>query len=186
MKFLLPSIIAGAGVIAGAFGGNMLKPTAEAGSPVMAGGDEDASGSGQNDDGQAAEGDTYGKKDKKAKKDSRSSKSGASKDVSYYKFSREFVIPIMRDGQVTALVILHIQLEVDSSIESSLFSMEPKLRDNIMTTLVEISHDGHLFDNLTEPESYESIRALVLEGLKTVKSEGIENILILDMARQDL
>lgn len=191
MKFILPSIVAAAGILAGTFGGNMLR-----GAPAenVAGvTDEETLVSGQSDkndaDGSGKE-DGHGGKDEKGKKDKKGSggygSEGSSGDVSYFKFSREFVVPIMADGSVRALVILHIQLEVDSDIESSLFSMEPKLRDNIMTTLIEISHNGKLFDNLTDPEAYESIRALVLEGLREVTSEGIENVLIVDFARQDI
>lgn len=196
MKFILPSIVAAVGVLAGTFGGNMLR-----GSPaedVAHVSDEETHGSdesGKKDDhGSGKDGGHGGKDEKgkkeKGKKDKKGSgghgSDGSSGDVSYFKFSREFVVPIMSEGSVRALVILHIQLEVDSEISSSLFSMEPKLRDNIMSTLIGISHDGKLFDNLTDPESYESIRALILENLQKVKSEGIDNILIVDLARQDL
>lgn len=196
MKFILPSIVAAVGVLAGTFGGNMLK-----GAPaedVAHAADEETHGAGEsNKKGEHGSGkdDGHGGKEEKGKKEkSKKDKKGSgghgsdesSGDFSYFKFSREFVVPIMSDGSVRALVILHIQLEVDSEIASSLFSMEPKLRDNIMATLIEISHDGKLFDNLTDPEAYESIRALVLEGLREVKSEGIENILIVDFARQDI
>lgn len=196
MKFILPSIVAAAGILVGTFGGNILR-----GSPaedVAQVSDEETHGSGESDkkdehgsDKDDGHGGMEEKGEKeKGKKDKKGSgghgSDGSSGDVSYFKFSREFVVPIMSDGSVRALVILHIQLEVDSEIASSLFSMEPKLRDNIMATLIEISHDGKLFDNLTDPEAYESIRALVLEGLREVKSEGIENILIVDLARQDL
>jgi len=186
LKFLLPSIIAVLGVLAGTVVGNMLKPApkAEAASIGMSEGPggEDLSEDKDETDVSAPE---KAKGDGKAGK-GKGRKDGASGDVSYYKFSREFVVPIMEDGTVNALVILHLQLEIDSSISSSLFSMEPKLRDNIMTTLIAISHEGLLFDNLTDPESYESIRSLVLEGLKDVQTQGIENVLIVDLARQDL
>ena len=109
-----------------------------------------------------------------------------SSDVVYFKFTREFVVPIMHDRKVASLVILNINLEADSGISQKLFSMEPKIRDNIMTTLIELSNDGQTFDNITDVESYETIRAMVLMNLQKAIPTGIENVLIVDIAQQDL
>ena len=106
--------------------------------------------------------------------------------VVYFKFTREFVVPIMHDRKVESLVIININLEADSGISQKLFSMEPKIRDNIMTTLIELSNDGHTFDNITDVESYETIRAMVLMNLQKAIPTGIENVLIVDIAQQDL
>ena len=111
---------------------------------------------------------------------------GKASDVVYFKFTREFVVPIMHDRKVESLVIININLEADSDISSKLFSMEPKIRDNIMTTLIELSNDGHTFDNITDVESYETIRAMVLMNLQKAIPTGIENVLIVDIAQQDL
>lgn len=111
---------------------------------------------------------------------------GKASDVVYFKFTREFVVPIMHDRKVSSLVILNINLEADADISSTLFSMEPKIRDNIMTTLIELSNDGKTFDNITDVESYETIRAMVLMNLQKAVPTGIENILIVDIAQQDL
>ena len=111
---------------------------------------------------------------------------GTASDVVYFKFTREFIVPIMHDRKVSSLVILNINLEADSDISSKLFSMEPKIRDNIMTTLIELSNDGHTFNNITDVESYETIRAMVLMNLQRAIPSGIQNVLIVDIAQQDL
>ena len=111
---------------------------------------------------------------------------GGSSEKAYFKFGREFVVPIMQDGKVKALVILNLNLEVDDSHIDKLFSLEPKLRDNVMTTLVGLSTDGRTLEDPTNTESYETIRSVVLMNLQSVVSSGIENVLILDMAKQDL
>ncbi|MEZ5999506.1 hypothetical protein [Hyphomonas sp.] len=110
----------------------------------------------------------------------------ASGDVVYFKFTREFIVPIMHDRKVESLVILNINLEADSSISQKLFSMEPKVRDNVMTTLIELSNDGRTFENITDVESYETIRAMVLLNLQKAVPSGIQNVLIVDIAQQDL
>jgi flagellar basal body-associated protein FliL len=112
--------------------------------------------------------------------------SGASSTTMYYRFSREFVVPLIENGRVASLVILNINLEVDAAISGTLFSKEPALRDNIMTTLIALSNDGRTFESITNVENYESLRAMVLMNLKQVMPTGINNVLILDMARQDV
>ena len=107
-------------------------------------------------------------------------------DVFYYAFSREFVVPILRQGRVESLVIIQLNLEADLDLSRSLFAMEPKLRDNIMSTLIELSNDGDTLTNLTDVEHYETIRAMVLMNLEDVLDKGLHNVLILDIAKQDL
>ena len=188
MKNIIGAIVVVVCIVAGAIGGNFLN----------GGGGADAAAT--HDDGHAKEakdshakdshgkdshgGDSHGKSAKK--KDGHGGGYGGGDGSYYYKFSREFVVPIMREGRVKSLVILNINLEADNSISQELFSMEPKLRDNIMTTLVTLSNDGATLENITDPESYETIRSMVLYNLKDVINKGIKNVLILDMAVQNM
>lgn len=105
----------------------------------------------------------------------------------YFKFSREFIIPIMRDAELTSLIILNISLEADANAGGSLFTQEPKIRDRIMTTLISISNDGVTLQSLTKVENYETVRELVLKDLQyTFPTEKISNVLILDVGKQQL
>ncbi|MEM7637649.1 MAG: flagellar basal body-associated FliL family protein [Pseudomonadota bacterium] len=177
MKLVITSVVAVIFVALGSFAGVVLKsPTEVAAEPAdkEAGGDE-AYGSGD-----------YGGDKKAAKGGDKYDSGGSSGDSAYYKFSREFVVPIMRGGQVKSLVILHISLETDDSTAEALFSEEPKLRDNIMTTLIELSNDGRTLVDVTDVNNYETIRALILMNLKDAIDDGIKNVLIVDVAKQDL
>ena len=95
-------------------------------------------------------------------------------------------MPIISNGRVSSLVILNLNLEADASMERKLYDMEPKLRDNIMTTLITLSNDGTTFESMTSVKNYESIRSLVLQNLGSVVKEGITNVLIVDLAKQDI
>ena len=193
MKSIITVIITIVCIVAGGFGGNFLR-TMTSGSSEPEAGAAEAAGAAE---GEKAEGDTAEKKDEHAKKpdkkdgkhgkDGKDGKDGdAAPAVIYYKFTREFVVPIIRDGRVSSLVILNLNLEADASIERELFDMEPKLRDNIMTTLITLSNDGTTFESMTSVKNYESIRSLVLQNLGSVVKEGITNVLIVDLAKQDI
>lgn len=175
MKLVITSVVAVIFVALGSLAGVILKPAAPAAAAVAT----DAASEGDYAD---AKTDNYSA-DKKTKKSEKGASSG---DSAYYKFSREFVVPIMRGGQVKSLVILHISLETDNSTAESLFSEEPKLRDNIMTTLIQLSNDGRTLEELTNVNNYETIRAMILMNLNDAISEDIKNVLIVDVAKQDL
>ncbi|ABI78607.1 hypothetical protein HNE_0259 [Hyphomonas neptunium ATCC 15444] len=124
--------------------------------------------------------------EKKAKKDDHGASSSSSGSA-YFKFSREFVVPIIQNERVASLVILNINIESDAAMSDKLFSQEPVIRDVVMTTLIEISGDGKTFQSMTSIENYETLRSLILGALqKKFPDMGIKNILILDIARQDL
>eukprot|EP00558_Chaetoceros_sp_UNC1202_P006550 CAMPEP_0197250620 /NCGR_PEP_ID=MMETSP1429-20130617/53612_1 /TAXON_ID=49237 /ORGANISM="Chaetoceros sp., Strain UNC1202" /LENGTH=66 /DNA_ID=CAMNT_0042712487 /DNA_START=1 /DNA_END=197 /DNA_ORIENTATION=- len=65
----------------------------------------------------------------------------------------------MRDQRVSSLVIININLESSEDGLSKLFSLEPKLRDSIMTTLIKLSNERGILDSATAGDNYETIRA---------------------------
>ncbi|MEO0450755.1 MAG: flagellar basal body-associated FliL family protein [Pseudomonadota bacterium] len=168
MKLILTSIVAIVFVALGSFAAVVLKPPVQVAASPM---------------GEAIDGAVATEKKVEKKPEKASSSPG---DSAYYKFSREFVVPIMRGGQVKSLVILHITLETDQGTADDLFSEEPKLRDNIMTTLIELSNDGRTLEELTNVSNYETMRSLVLMNLQSSISDEIKNVLIVDVAKQDL
>lgn len=178
MKQIVPSIVALLAISAGGGAAYFVKSGASPKAPSAA-----HESSGDESGAHAAP------KPVKAKKGhGKSDKHGdaASSDVTYYKFSREFVVPMIEDDRVQSLVILNLNLEVDTAISQELFSKEPVLRDNIMTTLVKLSSGGRTLNSITDVDNYETLRAMILTNLQNEIPVGIRNVLILDMARQDL
>lgn len=181
MKHIITALVAVICIALGGFAGHYLKTAAaasETGGPAGAAPEKAAS-----KDEAGASKPAAGAKGGHGKTDAGRPASG---DVMFYKFSREFVVPILKEERVESLVILNINLEADASISQQLFKLEPKLRDNIMTTLIQLSNDGRTFETITDVESYETVRALILKNLENVIAEGIHNVLILDMAKQNL
>ena len=198
MKNIITAIIAIACIVAGGVGGHFLRSMSggsggdsHAEKPADDGHGKKDDGHGEKKDDQAAKKDDHGaKKDdhgkKPGKKDAHGKDTGASSDVVYYKFSREFVVPIIRESRVHSLVILNLNLEVDADLSQKLFEMEPKIRDNIMTTLVTLSNDGSTLQSITTVENYESLRSVLLQNLQVILPSGLQNVLIVDFAKQDV
>ena len=179
MKQIIPSLVALLAISAGGGAAYFLK----------SGGDEKPSVAAHDKDAAESDGDAEPKKEKKEKGGhGKSDKHGdaGEADVTYYKFSREFVVPMIENDRVQSLIILNLNLEVDTSISQELFSKEPVLRDNIMTTLVKLSSGGRTLNSITDVDNYETLRSMILTNLQNEVPNGIRNVLILDMARQDL
>lgn len=188
MKQFIAPVVVVLFAVAGGVSGNLLKAEGSSGeahaSPVQ----DEGHGKPEMDSHDAPDDDHKPKKKKTSGHggDDGHGASGGGSDIAFYKFSREFVVPIMANRRVKALVILHLSLEVDEATNDKLFSLDPKLRDNIMTTLIGLSNDGITLDELTSPDSYETIRSMVLMNLQSEISEDIQNVLIMDVGKQDL
>lgn len=187
MKTIITAVIAIICVVAGAAGGHFLKTGGGGSATAEAASDSDKHV-------ETSDKDDHGKSDKSHGGGDSHSKSGhgdshskaAAGDMNYFRFSREFVVPLMRNERVASLVILNISLETDTTVTDKMFLMEPKLRDNIMTTLVHLSNDGSTLSALTSVDNYERVRGMILNNLENVVPSGIQNVLILDAAKQDL
>lgn len=183
IKSLVKNAVLIVAVIAGAVGASFLKSNSDA----KATGGHDASASKSSD---------HGDKSKKSKKDShdKKSKSGDKKDgsggsdgstIDYLKFKRQFVIPVMKDNKIQSLVIMNFNIELNDDAPSNSFTFEPKLRDAYMRDLLNLSNEGVFDDDLTSPETFEYIRETLLGSSRKIMPKGVQNILILDIAKRD-
>ena len=180
LKMIIPAVLVLVASVVGGFGAQFLK-----GSPEAAVVEEETDAEGKEEDAEDESKD--GEKKKKEEKKSGGDYGDGAEGFTYFKFSREFIIPIMNGGEVISLVILNISLEADARSGGTLFTQEPKIRDRIMTSLIAISNDGQTLVNLTKVENFETIRTVVLKDLQYMfPNEGISNVLILDVGKQAL
>lgn len=128
------------------------------------------------------------KKDKKAKGDKNGDDYGGdgAETTSFLKFSRQFVVPVVSRDNVSALVILDISLELDPAATESAYSREPKVRDAILKSLLQLSNEGAFGDGLLEEENLNDIRARLQAAARTILGEDLVGVLILNVARQDI
>jgi len=142
-----------------------------------------------------SEDDGHGKGDEeKKRKDSKSkskddghgkSTSASSDDFEFLKFKRQFVVPVIGEDRVDALVLLNIGISLSGDVKEDLFQLEPKFRDGFMRELLSMSNAGYFNNELTDPQTYEVLRETLLRAAKDIEEEGVKDILILDFARQD-
>lgn len=169
-KFLPVIIIAVAGLVGGG-GGYFAKSMTSAAAPAASedGPHEEADdGHGKNKSGH---GGGHGEED--------------ATSTTYMKFSRQFVVPVVKNGRPKAMVILDINIEVDGSYDESVYSLEPRLRDAFLTQLLALSSQGMLPQMLEDTDKLEYTKTALLETSREIMGDAALDILILDLGIQN-
>ncbi len=174
MQKLLPIIVILVGAIIGGGGGYFAK-TLTANAAPSESHDEASSGHDAADKG-------HGKKDKKKK-----GGHGAEEDTgatSYMKFGRQFVVPVVERGRPKSMVILDINIEVDNTLNESVYTLEPRLRDALLSRLLGLSSQGMLPQLLEDVEKMDATKAALLETSREIIGDAAVGVLILDVGIQ--
>lgn len=103
----------------------------------------------------------------------------------YVKLSNQFVIPVLESGQVAAMVILAISLEVTHGTTDAVYAREPKLRDALLQVLFDHANSGGFKGDFTDGSNMILLRKALLEASRSSIGETVTNVLISDIARQD-
>jgi flagellar protein FliL len=103
----------------------------------------------------------------------------------YVKLSNQFVIPVVEDGQVAALVVVSLSLEVTAGSTETVFAREPKLRDVFLQVLFDHANAGGFRGSFTDGSNLVVLRQALKEVAMQVLGDIITDVLIVDIARQD-
>lgn len=206
----LPYAIQGVAVIGGVAGGLYLK-SITTGAPEEPTHEEQAADSHEASTGEHAEADKKGDKRKDAKSEKKDAKKknakkdakkeekkagdhggGHGKDAGdeaaygYMKFSRQFVVPVIGQSGVTSMIVLDINIEVPPSETEKVYLQEPKLRDSLLSTLLSLSNNGAFSSQILDQANLDAMRARLLESARAIIGESAQNVLILNITRQDV
>lgn len=135
-------------------------------------------------DGQHAENSKEKVKEATQKKGKESSHETAS-GTEFVKLHSQFVIPIIRRDEVSALVVMSLSIEAEPGVSETIFAREPKLRDLFLQALFEHSNMGGFDGAFTSAGALEPLRVALREVAIAELGEGVVNVLITDLARQD-
>ena len=103
----------------------------------------------------------------------------------YAKLNNQFIVPIVKDGAVTAMVVLSLNLEVVIGGRSAVFDTEPKLRDSFLQGMFDHANNGGFSGNFTSGENMRALRNDLLRRAREVAGEQVTDVLIIDIVRQD-
>ncbi|ROU03244.1 flagellar basal body-associated FliL family protein [Histidinibacterium lentulum] len=104
----------------------------------------------------------------------------------YVRLNNQFVVPVVDEARVEALVVLSLSLEVTSGSRETVFSREPKLRDAFLQVLFDHANIGGFSGNFTSSSNMRVLRSGLRESAQDVLGERIIDVLIIDIVRQDV
>jgi flagellar protein FliL len=167
IRKLLPLLIGVAGLVGGAGAGLYLRPAAEA--PT---GDAHSEGHPAPADDHPEDG---------AEADHAEEGTGPE----YVKLNNQFVVPVVDEGRVAAMVVLSLSLEVESGSTEAVYEREPKLRDVFLQVLFDHANVGGFSGSFTDGANLVVLRTALTEAATLVLGTAVRDVLITDIARQD-
>lgn len=104
----------------------------------------------------------------------------------YVKMHNQFVIPVVEDGKMAALVVLSISLEVTAGGKEATFQREPKLRDAFNQILFDHANAGGFDGVFTSSNNMTVLRDSLYEIAVKVAGPVVKDVLIAEIVRQDV
>lgn len=113
----------------------------------------------------------------------------AAEDVSpereYAKLNNQFIIPVIEDEMVAALVVMSLNLEVTVGSRTTVFAAEPKLRDRFLQVMFNHANNGGFSGNFTSGTKMRALRNELLRVAQEVSGSLVTDVLVIDLVRQD-
>lgn len=103
----------------------------------------------------------------------------------YVKMNNQFVVPIVKEDMVSALVVLSLSLEVPAGQKDAIYSHEPKLRDSFLQVLFDHANVGGFDGAFTNANNLAVLRAALREVAQKDMGDQVTDVLIVEIARQD-
>lgn len=118
-------------------------------------------------------------------------KEGATQDDTsgskeYVKLNNQFVIPVVQDDTVSSLVVISLNIEVKPGYKEEIYAREPRLRDALLRAMFDHANIGGFRGAFTNSSNLDILRISLRETAKDTIGQGVLDVLIMDIARQDI
>ena len=105
-------------------------------------------------------------------------------DSEYVRLTHQFVVPIVQGGEMQAIIMLSLGLEISASGRDTVFLREPKLNDILLRVMFDYANAGGFEGDFTESVRLGSLRRALLEAAQQVVGAEIKDVLISDVIYQ--
>ncbi len=114
------------------------------------------------------------------------SAAGEDQPVEYARLNNQFVVPVVAEGKVEALVVMSISLEVLQGTREAVYSVEPRLRDAFLQVLFDHANVGGFRGAFTASGPMDGLRSALYEAGQAILGPAVRDVLIVDIVRQDI
>lgn len=102
----------------------------------------------------------------------------------FVQIDNQFVIPVIEDQRVAAMVVLSLTLEVAAGQTDGTLARMPKLRDRFLRAMLDHANVGGFSGTFTSGGSVEQLRRNLVEVGRKELGGVLTDVLILDLNRQ--
>ena len=106
--------------------------------------------------------------------------------LEYVKLNNQFVVPVVTANRVNALVVISLSVEVSEGRKEEIYAREPKLRDAFLQVFFDHANNGGFKGTFTNSNNMDILRRALLETAHDITADLISDVLIMDIARQDV
>lgn len=104
----------------------------------------------------------------------------------FVRLNNQFVVPVVRSDEISALVVLSLSLEVPAGGSEPIYQREPKLRDRFLQVLFDHANAGGFDGAFTAGSNMDALRRALREVARAELGASVRDVLITDVARQDI
>jgi hypothetical protein len=106
-------------------------------------------------------------------------------EIEFVRMTNQFVVPVLRQADIDALVVVSVGLEVRAGLRDTVFAREPKLRDAFLRVMFDHANAGGFDGTFTAGPQMTALRRNLWEAARPVLGRDVFDVLITDIARQD-
>lgn len=106
-------------------------------------------------------------------------------ETEFAKLNNQFIIPVVDEGTVSALVVMSLSLEVVAGTRAAVYATEPKLRDRFLRVMFDHANTGGFSGNFTSGPNMRALRNSLMAAAQEVAGESVTDVLVIDIVRQD-
>lgn len=103
----------------------------------------------------------------------------------YVKLPNQFIVPVVEQGRIAAMVIVSLSLEVTQGSSDQVYQREPKLRDTFLQMMFDHANTGGFRGSFTDAANLVILRRNLLEAAQKIMGDRVTDVLITDIVRQD-
>lgn len=132
------------------------------------------------------EADEMAMKEEMAEKEAMDEEEGYDDSSEYVELGEQFVVPVVEEGSVIALVVMTLSVEIAPGFANEVNAHRPKLRDLFLRELLDHANLGGFRGSFTSNGTLDRLRRALRERGQRAMGEDLRDILILDINRQEM
>jgi hypothetical protein len=103
----------------------------------------------------------------------------------FVKMSNQFVVPLVTEDHVAALVVMSIAIEIEAGQSELVYAREPKLRDVFLQVMFDHASIGRFSGRFATTNNLSPLRSELRTVAQRILGETVSDVLITEIARQD-